>query len=240
MENRKILARSLILSSLLVAAVMLIRVLAAAEAPFDVELGPSDKSSYLLGDTVRIPGSAQFAETGVSQLEATLIIDGPQPVVQSLPVEPGSYSFPETDLDVTVNVERVPTSGGTLPGQSDTRIDYEFDWSPPLFLDPPPDYSLIPDAVAAFGIPLVTPTPVPGQEGFVDLPDTIERFEIPLVGMPEPGKPVALPSAELAPALLSLPPMTKVGSRPASPRIEAIRLVVVVLPWVPAMAMPWR
>ena len=37
---------------------------------------------------------------------------------------------------------------------------------------------------------------------------------------------------------LSKPPMTKVGSVPASAKIEAIKLVVVVLPWVPAMAMP--
>ncbi|MBS1172293.1 MAG: hypothetical protein H6R12_1123 [Proteobacteria bacterium] len=32
--------------------------------------------------------------------------------------------------------------------------------------------------------------------------------------------------------------MTKVGSRPPSARTLATRLVVVVLPWVPAMAMP--
>jgi len=44
----------------------------------------------------------------------------------------------------------------------------------------------------------------------------------------------------LAPALLSLPPITKVGSRPPACSTLATRLVVVVLPWVPAMAMPRR
>ena len=40
--------------------------------------------------------------------------------------------------------------------------------------------------------------------------------------------------------LLPRPPMTNVGSRPPAANTEAIRLVVVVLPWVPATAMPWR
>ena len=42
----------------------------------------------------------------------------------------------------------------------------------------------------------------------------------------------------LAPALVRRPPMTKVGSRPPCASTDATRLVVVVLPWVPAMAMP--
>src|SRR5260363_165102 len=46
------------------------------------------------------------------------------------------------------------------------------------------------------------------------------------------------PSRAFAPALLSRPPMTKVGSRPPSASALAIRLVVVVLPCVPATAMP--
>jgi hypothetical protein len=42
----------------------------------------------------------------------------------------------------------------------------------------------------------------------------------------------------LAPALLSRPPITKVGSSPAAASTLATRLVVVVLPCVPAIAMP--
>ena len=49
-----------------------------------------------------------------------------------------------------------------------------------------------------------------------------------------------LPRRALAPALFRRPPMTKVGSRPASCSTLATRLVVVVLPCVPAMAMPLR
>ena len=49
-----------------------------------------------------------------------------------------------------------------------------------------------------------------------------------------------LPRAELAPALCSLPPITKVGSTPASVRMSVTSEVVVVLPCVPAMAMPLR
>ena len=46
------------------------------------------------------------------------------------------------------------------------------------------------------------------------------------------------PSRAFELALASLPPMTKVGSTPPSASTLAIRLVVVVLPCVPAIAMP--
>jgi hypothetical protein len=46
------------------------------------------------------------------------------------------------------------------------------------------------------------------------------------------------PRRALAPAALRRPPMTKVGSMPPSARIDATRLVVVVLPCVPATAIP--
>ena len=46
------------------------------------------------------------------------------------------------------------------------------------------------------------------------------------------------PSAEFAPTLFSLPPMTKVGSKPASASTQVTSEVVVVLPCVPAIAMP--
>ncbi len=46
------------------------------------------------------------------------------------------------------------------------------------------------------------------------------------------------PSRECAPALCSLPPMTKVGSTPAAASTLVTSEVVVVLPCVPAIAMP--
>src|SRR5712675_2132016 len=48
------------------------------------------------------------------------------------------------------------------------------------------------------------------------------------------------PSRALLAALLSRPPITKVGSSPPSARMLATRLVVVVLPCVPATAIDWR
>ena len=46
------------------------------------------------------------------------------------------------------------------------------------------------------------------------------------------------PSRALEPNARALPPMIAVGSRPASARITAIIVVVVVLPWLPATATP--
>ena len=47
------------------------------------------------------------------------------------------------------------------------------------------------------------------------------------------------PRRALVPMACTLPPMTVVGSMPALPRIAAISEVVVVLPCVPATAMPY-
>src|SRR5512146_538192 len=47
------------------------------------------------------------------------------------------------------------------------------------------------------------------------------------------------PSFALDPRLLSFPPTTAVGSQPAAARTVATIEVVVVLPWVPAMAIPY-
>ena len=47
------------------------------------------------------------------------------------------------------------------------------------------------------------------------------------------------PSREFAPALASRPPMTKVGSTPAAASTLVTSEVVVVLPCVPAIAMPF-
>ena len=47
------------------------------------------------------------------------------------------------------------------------------------------------------------------------------------------------PSRALAPRPWTRPPTTTVGSSPAAPSTAATMEVVVVLPWVPAMAMPY-
>ena len=48
------------------------------------------------------------------------------------------------------------------------------------------------------------------------------------------------PRRALAPAASNCPPITKVGSSPPSASTLAVSEVVVVLPWVPATAMPRR
>jgi hypothetical protein len=64
----------------------------------------------------------------------------------------------------------------------------------------------------------------------------IQERRIGLVGLDHDV--VAAAQRALAPGAVERPPITKVGSSPASASTLATRLVVVVLPWVPAMAMP--
>ena len=70
--------------------------------------------------------------------------------------------------------------------------------------------------------------------------DRRRKFEERAVGLVGLGD-QELPLAELGvgPERSSRPPMTTVGSMPPWDRIVATMLVVVVLPWVPAMAMPY-
>ena len=49
-----------------------------------------------------------------------------------------------------------------------------------------------------------------------------------------------VPSRAFVPALCKCPPIAKVGSNPACTKILETKLVVVVLPCVPAMPMPSR
>ena len=188
------------------------RGLVVADPAFEVVVGTASKASYLLGEKVEIPGSVEFADMDPSQAEVTLVIDGPQPVAQPLPVIQGTYSYPANNLEVTVSSKSVSSTIGTLPGGSlpggpveGTRIEYGFEWTPPMFLDPAPEYTLLPELTQAFPIPVVTPTPLPGVEGLADLPATVEKFPIPLVGTPEPGQPSALPGVELAFAVPVIP-----------------------------------
>ena len=49
-----------------------------------------------------------------------------------------------------------------------------------------------------------------------------------------------LPCLALPPSAVSSPPITQVGSMPPATKMLAIRPAVVVLPWLPATAMPKR
>jgi hypothetical protein len=64
----------------------------------------------------------------------------------------------------------------------------------------------------------------------------VEERRVRLVGLGH--EELALAEARVGADGIERPPMTMVGSRPASPSTAATREVVVVLPCVPAMAMP--
>ena len=228
MENKSVIFRSLVVLAILISTGVFMHGLVMAEHGVDLAIGPADKGSYLLGETVHIPGAAEFTEVDPAQAQVTLHIDGPQPVTQSLPLVPGTYTYPDNNLVVAVGSEAfnfggtLPGAGSTLPPGQGTRITYDFDWTPPLFLDPPPDYSVVPDVNQAFPIPLATPTPGPNNGGLVALPNTVEKFQIPLVGTPEPGQPSALPGVDVAFAIPVIPtPTPEAGAPDPLPAVTA-------------------
>ena len=214
--------RSLVLLGVLIATGVFLRSFILAAPAFEVVTQPTEKSSYLLGESVVISGYAEFEEADPADAAVTLVIDGPRSATQTLPVIPGTYSYPDNYLEVTVGSVAVTSTGGTLPGGPGTRVEYDVQWSPPAFLDPPPAYNLVPNTTLAFPIPLATPTAVPGGEGLVDLPGSVEKFPIPLVGTPAPGQPNALPSAELAFAVPVVPtPTPEAGAADPLPAVTA-------------------
>ena len=95
-------------------------------------------------------------------------------------------------------------------------------------LDPPPDFTLVPETALAFAIPLVTPIAEP-DGALVALPDTVEMFKVPLVGTPEAGQPNALPGADLAFAVPVVPtPTPEAGAADPLPIVAAAFAIPVV------------
>ena len=83
--------------------------------------------------------------------------------------------------------------GGSLGGQnlagsgdfkgvsSSAKIEYVIQYTPPVFLDPAPNFTLIPSTDDVFAIPLLsTPSAAAGTK----LPDVDQKFVIPTVGAP--------------------------------------------------------
>ena len=149
----------------------------------------------------------------------------------------GTYSYPANNLEVTVTSNSITESSGTLPGgtlPAGTPCDcvsltYSIVWSPPIFIDPAPEFSLIPQVTQSFAIPIVTPTAVAGEEGLSTLPDTVHKFPIPLVGTPEAGQPAALPGGESAFAIPVVPtPVPDPNAPDALPSLTTAFAVPVV------------
>ena len=232
MNNKNSVVRSLVLLLVLFSASIWVRGMVAAGPTLDVTIEPPGKGAYLLGETIRWSGSIELLDGDPSGLGVTLAIDGPQPVTQSLTTTPGTYGYPQNNLVVTVDSQSITSTNSTLPGGAATRIDYDIEWAPPILLDPPPDFTLVPETTAAFAIPLATPTAEP-DGGLVALPDTVEAFAVPLVGTPEPGQPSALPAADLAFAIPVVPtPTPEPGAADPLPAVTA----AFAIPAVPTAA----
>lgn len=126
------------------------------------------KSTYLLGEIVNLSANITF-ESGT----ATLGISGPQPQTFTLPVSPGSYNYPAQNL-------RLEVTYSTTAGYG-----YAIRWTPPIFKDPAPQYSVIPDKTEAFSVPTLPPPSPPAPGGPSALPDSTLVFSIPSIPAPE-------------------------------------------------------
>jgi hypothetical protein len=161
MNNRKSVARGLVLLLALSSVGLFLQGMFAADLEVNVTVQSPDRSAYLLGETIRWSGSFDI-DSDTSEVGVTLVINGPQPVTQELPLSPGTYSFPANNLVVTVDVQSTSTGstlpggtlpggtlpGGTLPGGTlpggmvtATSIDYDIEWTPRVLLDPEPVFT---------------------------------------------------------------------------------------------------
>ena len=109
------------------------------------------------------------------------------------------------DLDFTIG-------GGTLPGGGQfkgltnaAKITYAIKWTPPVFLDPAPVFTLIPSSDVLFTIPLLAG---PAAETGTVLPATDFKFNIPQLGAPSG---TALPNVDTA---FNIPQVTVTSSAP--------------------------
>ena len=115
------------------------------------------------------------------------------------------------DIFVRVTFNGVQDIGGTLPGGTlpgivpgsglpdganlkstvdGGTVDYEIRWNPPVFLDPAPEFTLLPSIDVLFPIPQLTG---PTAGGGTVLPNSDLAFAIPVVGAPGG---TALPSVD--------------------------------------------
>ena len=116
----------------------------------------TDKTTYLLGETVNLPGSIAFAEGEILPISTvTLNISGPQPLNEVLPISPGHYEIPLSDLVVDVSWQNIGFGygyGNSYKGLgSPAMIDYDIAWTPDALLDPAPVFTLLPNPESTEG-----------------------------------------------------------------------------------------
>ena len=75
------------------------RGLVDAAPPFTVSIESSTgQTSYLLGESVRLSGQAEFLSSDLPSAQVTLVIGGPQEITQVLSVSDGNFSYPANNL----------------------------------------------------------------------------------------------------------------------------------------------
>ncbi len=195
---------------------------------------PLNKASYLLGETVTVPGSIWLTGENASSLDVNLVVDGPQSLTQKLPTTAGVFPYPSKNLKVTASLGQDTDNYGYGYGYGYSitgALNYQIQWTPPVFLDPPPVFKIIPDTQEAFPVPTPLPTATPEAGGPAELSSTTLAFNIPVIvtATPVAGAPADLPSSTEAfsvpsvptptpePGVVDLPSATEAFAVPAIP-----------------------
>jgi len=195
-------------------------------------LQPPNKPIYVLGETVTVPGYVDFAQGEDStKATVTLVISGPQPVSCQLPVIPGTYNpyyhavkCPYANISVTVTGEG-SWGYGYGYGTAVKKLTYVIKWTPPVFLDPPPVFKIIPAWDEAFVVPTPLPTATPTPGGPAELPGSTLAFAI-------PGLPTPIPDPNAAPDLPSFVEVFTVPTLPTpTPQAGVVDLPSTTLAW---------
>jgi len=238
--NRKSIAYSgILLLALILSSVVLNQdVVRGLTSNTHVALATSG-STHLLGQEVIFVGSLQFGVDETASIEKLRLLNtsGPQALDVELPIVDTGGSFVDLSsavsgsLRVKITFNNIAASGsgtlpGTLPGStlpssgdfkggaSGGSIAIVAAWTPPVFLDPVPNLTLIPSYDTYFALPTLTePTDIAGTK----LPDSGYAWvggEIPTAGvtsgtaLPDSTSTAAVPQITLATnAPSSLPPI---------------------------------
>ena len=145
-----------------ISAVRLVNVTGTPQA-LDVLLPAADTSGQFVDLSTQVPGG----------LEVKVPLTDVTPEGGTLPSGTLPGILPDTSLPDGGNFRGDATTGG--------RITYVVRWTPPVFLDPPPVFTLIPVTDELFDIQQLAGPPL--QTGTV-LPTTTVKFTIPVVGQP--------------------------------------------------------
>jgi hypothetical protein len=212
-----ILLVALVVTSILIGRGVIQGVVNASDINLTLPNNPATgNNKFYLGQTIHWTSSLAFADQEFATLhQVELIVSGPQGFTSTLPTLEGTYTLTgfniKGTLIVTVTHTGIETvaagttlpGGGTLPGATlpgsgrykgvgaGAKITYSIDWTPPVFLDPPPAFTLIPDVELLFSIPKLPPAATTTD---TLLPATDQKFTIPVVGAPTG---TTLPSLDL-------------------------------------------